>query len=258
MIAAGLIAITVASCTGSIGDVGTARVPDGILPIGGQPGDPAERERGAGGMGYVRLTPNQWASGARQLLRLTSDVDARLSKVQPSEFHFDNDEGTLGFSSVSYLQHQDAAEAVVDARLASDAWLAALMPGDAPQAGAGRAEAFTRALLKRAWRRSPLPDELAAWLRPFSDAPGADDAAKFKAGARRVMVAVLQSPGFVYRTAVGEPVTPVNDRVPLQAFELATRLSLALYDTPPDDAMLGSVDAGDFSDAKLSETVDRA
>ncbi len=257
--AVGFITLMLAGCTGTIGDADSSRSPDGVVPFGGQPGDPPERERGVGGMGYVRLTPSQWASGARQLLRLTTNVDARLSRVQPSEFHFDNDEGTLGFGAISYLQHQEAAEAVVEVRMAAaDAWLIALMPSDAPQSGVGRTEAFARSLLKRAWRRAPSPDELAAWLKPFSDAPGADEAAKFKAGARRFMIALLQSPGFVYRTAVGEPVTPINDRVPLQAFELATRLSLALYDAPPDDAMLASVEAGDFSDAKLSATVDRA
>ncbi len=45
----------------------------------------------------------------------------------------------------------------------------------------------------------------------------------------------------------------------LSGYELATRLSLALYDVSPDDAMLGDAEAGKFDDdASFGGQVDKA
>lgn len=95
--------------------------------------------------------------------------------------------------------------------------------------------AFARALARRAWRRPPSDEELAALTRTGTTAAGV--LGDHHQGLQLVIAAVLQSPSFLFRVEVGTDGG-------LDAFELATRLSFFLWDSTPDDALLAAAESG--------------
>jgi Protein of unknown function (DUF1592)/Protein of unknown function (DUF1588)/Protein of unknown function (DUF1585) len=60
----------------------------------------------------------------------------------------------------------------------------------------------------------------------------------FATGAELVLQFFLQSPYFIYRMELGDQVA--NNRIPLNDYEAATKLSYALTNTIPDDALLAA------------------
>ncbi|MCK5941845.1 MAG: DUF1592 domain-containing protein [Planctomycetes bacterium] len=107
-------------------------------------------------------------------------------------------------------------------------------------------EALAR-LLPRAWRRPPTADELARKVALFERLrPSCDDAEQALV---EVYAAVLASPNFLF-------VAAADADAPLADHELATRLSLLLWCSVPDDELLELAAAGrlrepDVFDAQL-------
>jgi hypothetical protein len=64
-----------------------------------------------------------------------------------------------------------------------------------------------------------------------------------------VIEAVLQSPSFLFRIEVGEPLPDRPLVSKLTSFELASRLSFLLHGAPPDDVLLDAAAAGRFDTA---------
>ena len=82
---------------------------------------------------------------------------------------------------------------------------------------------------ERAFRRPLSPEQKKLYVdRQFEIAPDADVAVK------RVVLLVLQSPGFLYREASGKA----------DAFDVAARLSFGLWDSLPDDELIKAAAAG--------------
>lgn len=108
--------------------------------------------------------------------------------------------------------------------------LAGVKPDDAERSQ--KLRDFARRLAARAFRR-PLTDEEAAFFvdRRFE---GATDPA---AALKRTLLLVLKSPRFLYR----------QDLVGLGPYDVAARLSFALWDAPPDNALLDAASKGDLS-----------
>jgi len=101
---------------------------------------------------------------------------------------------------------------------------------------------FYPAFLARAYRRPPTEAELAAVLAMHArGATEYPDEPPLAAGVRLVIEAVLQSPAFLYRTMSGESREGV---VTLDGFSLASRLSYALWDSMPDDALFADAASG--------------
>ena len=55
--------------------------------------------------------------------------------------------------------------------------------------------------------------------------------------------AVLQSPGFLFRVEQGDATRKVGDAVPLTDWEMASRLSFALWDSMPDGELFAAAAA---------------
>src|SRR5262249_34082282 len=73
-------------------------------------------------------------------------------------------------------------------------------------------------------------------------ADGPDDFAK---GARLVLQAALQSPNFVYRVERSQQV--VAGRIPLDGYEIATKLSYMLWNTMPDERLFAAAETGSLT-----------
>jgi hypothetical protein len=114
-----------------------------------------------------------------------------------------------------------------------------------------------RALGRRAFRRPLTTDEIATYVALFERGPelvAASDA--YAAGAELVISALLQSVHFLYRV---ESSTEAVDRtIWLRPYEIATRLSYALWNTMPSDALLDAAEAGELTTAESVEQWTRA
>ena len=244
-----LSALVLAGCMGVIGDPGPTADGDGDgagprdpIPEGGCEGSAclALEESPPPTLRYPRLTHTQWELTVQALLRL--DAPTGLS----ADF---NGEAT-SVSSALWQDYQRAAESVAALVTAEDADFAFLpdAAADASAELAARRDAFLRDFALRAYRRAVRDDELEA-LRALFDAgaesfPEMDD--PFAAGARMVVAAVLQSPFFLYRVERSTEV--VGGLVPLDAFELASRLSFLLWDAMPDDELFAHAASGSLTD----------
>jgi len=118
------------------------------------------------------------------------------------------------------------------------------------------ARTFVTTLGRRAWRRPLTADEANKLVEIVMAA--SLDLVSFNKGLVYGISALLQSPNFLYRPAVGEddPARPGNKRY--TGYELATRLSFFLWNTIPDDALLEAAASGGLGTYEgVSKEVDR-
>jgi len=103
-----------------------------------------------------------------------------------------------------------------------------------------RFKSFCRRFAGRAFRR-PLTDEQNAFFveRQFSEADSPEEAVK------RSLLLVLKSPRFLYLDEFSG--TPVDD------YDLAARLSFALWDSLPDELLLSAADQGQLHSREAIE-----
>lgn len=204
----------------------------------------------AGGAGALECGAPDAPGGARVLRRLARfEYDNTIADLlglsgQAGE-RFAADTVVNGFS--------DNAEALVVTpllgdqlyasaeRLAAEAMtdLGGLVPCDPSSGDAACAEAFIRDFGRRAFRR-PLTDAEAARYAALYTVGSADEG--FAGGIELVLMALLQSPNFLYRTELGDP--SASGAYALNAHELATELSYTLTGTTPDAALLEAADGG--------------
>lgn len=104
------------------------------------------------------------------------------------------------------------------------------------------------------FRRAATADELTT-LRAVV-AAGGTDPAELAVGLRWALVAMLQSPAFLYQSWDSQP-SPNGFRG-LSGASLASRLAFFLWDSVPDEALLDAAEAGELDTSEgLSRTVDR-
>ncbi|HEX5098206.1 MAG TPA: DUF1592 domain-containing protein [Polyangiaceae bacterium] len=196
----------------------------------------------------VRLSRQQWSNAVRDLLKLNdiSEIDGAVTG--DALVGFDNEADALFVTEQLRQQLADAAEKLADKVTGDAAALARLVPTDAPPDAAGRARAFVTAFGQRAFRR-PLTDaEVTTHLALFNQAstlyPAVD---AFSGGASLVIQALLQSPYFLYRTELGSGAAGAA-QVPLDDWEVASKLAFTITNTMPDDALLSAASAGKLHD----------
>jgi Protein of unknown function (DUF1588)/Protein of unknown function (DUF1592)/Protein of unknown function (DUF1595)/Protein of unknown function (DUF1587)/Protein of unknown function (DUF1585) len=144
-----------------------------------------------------------------------------------------------------------AAQALVPARRAA-------LVGCTPMAAVDSScsKQFVTKLGKRAFRR-PLSD-----VEVTRYAGIADSAARtlndFHAGLEFALAGLLQSPQFLFRVELGEHDPGDASRLRYSDYELASRLSYALWNSTPDAPLMAAADAGQLtSGTGLAEQADR-
>lgn len=166
---------------------------------------------------------------------------------------FDTDGTLLTVSSALAVRYIEIAEALAT-EASKDAALNPLLPKDCGRATdeRGCALRFITTFGRRAFRRPLLESELTAVLALYDKGRSGGT---FNSGAQWVVQYFLQAPDFLYRVENGRPPPPppaegegapapaVVDpsalvRTPLTSWEVATRLSYALWKTMPDDLLL--------------------
>lgn len=249
-----------AACTGSIGQEGTGdrrggslADPDRLDPLaaGGTGGDnaagPGAAEAPAPSTRFARLTHRQWQHTVTTLLGLpAADNYAGGLRDDPVQagFIFDNQADALVVDQALWGGYQRAAAQLAADAVSDPVRLSALAPPN-PDLDARR-DAFIDDFGRRAHRR-PLSDaERGDYRAIFELAPALyPELSAFDAGVRMTIEATLQSPYFLYRTELG---TGAEDGVvPLDGYEVASRLSYLLWDDMPDSALFAEAEAGNLA-----------
>jgi hypothetical protein len=242
----GATAPNVQSNSGS-GDFATGRVD----PLACKAGETAP-----GSMpGLVRLTHRQYDFAVKDLLGV--DANGATDFVDDQEFFgFDNNAAQLSVPANQVTRYQATAERVAQAASANLAPIKAVVSCVAANANAACRDRFTSEFLKLMLRR-PLTDAERTRYNTLFDA-GKDlyaEGDNFTRGVRIVLEAVLQSPLFLYRAELRD--TALDGRVvALSPYELAARLSLTLWQSVPDAALMKKADDDALgTDAQLEAEV---
>jgi hypothetical protein len=191
-----------------------------------------------------RLSVDEYVRSVRDILNV--DVAALAEQALPPDLRadgFSNTAQVLQFEHVEgYSELASAVSGRVDVGL-----LHAL--GGCSNLSSECTAAFTETLGERLFRRSILSEEREVFASLFSVAESESDG--FDTGARLVLEAMLQSPGFLYRL---ERAIEEGERI--GDFELATRLSYFILGSSPDTELLAAAQAG-LDNARLGVQIRR-
>ena len=189
---------------------------------------------------FTRLNHKQWENTVRDVLKLSAVSGLSKSFVaEPLRSTFDTNGALLSVSADTFQDYQNAAESLSNT-VAHDA---AIKTRLAPQPDA---TTLIKNLGKRAFRR-PLTDAEVTAIKALFDKGKAligsgDD---FADGVQLVADYMFQSPHFIYREELSN--TAVAGKVPLSAYEVASKLSYAITASMPDDELLASADSNTLS-----------
>ena len=186
-----------------------------------------------------RLTAAEYVHSVEDLLGVDAgDVVAALP-VDATVHGFSNNASVQSFLLAHARAYQDAAEAVAD-RFVANGLECTPAPGDpSDPCLRGFIETFAGA----AYRRPP--DEHS--VDGLAELAASTESTEALAGVALVVRAVLQSPRFLFRVERG---IPDGDRIRLDGWEIATRLSYLLWQTTPDPWLLQHAADGSLDTAE--------
>ena len=190
-----------------------------------QPGPPMVR----------RLNQGEYSASVRALLDIHFDAGEALPNEGAGGEGFDNAAETLFISPIHAEKYLDAARSAVkyafaDTRSSQRFLIAAPDENTTPTEAARK---ILEKFLPRAFRRQASPNEVSEYLDLFEQAYAEEEA--FGPAMQLTLSAVLISPKFLF---IIESPTESAEPIPLDGFELATRLSYFLWGAPPDDTLM--------------------
>lgn len=203
-----------------------------------------------------RLTKTEYANTLHDLL----GVDRKIADALPDEV---SGEGYLNsLSPLQLEQYLSIADDVLDQVLAPDDSLPTELQqkllGESPSSGEEAHETVRKvaeSLSKRAYRRPASDAELKVLVDVFN--LGRENQLSSQAGMRLMLKAILVSPQFLFVTPA-EELDSKNEIVPLDDYQLASRLSYFLWATMPDDELMTLADSGKLHEPPiLKEQVGR-
>ncbi len=241
--------LVVAFATGCTADV----VGPGASNPLGSPG-PGDHPNGAGGgspLGACGAAPSPGRSPLRRLNRAEyistagdllglANAEELAGSLPPDEQGggFSNNADALVVTSLLAGGFIDVSERLAAAASADVSKLTGCAPTEEEAACASR---FTASFGSRAFRRPLTNEELVRYQGMYTTLRVGSSFAE----AIGVLVrAFLQSPHFLYRVEVGVPGAAGAAVVPVTPFELASRLSYALWGSMPDAALFSAAETG--------------
>ena len=196
----------------------------------------------------LRLSNLEWERTVQDLLKLdTAPGSSSTFPKDPVPKEFAADAAALKVNAAGWRQYRAAAEAVSALITSAPDSIAKILPA-AAKPGAGdttaRVAAFVTDFLPRAYRRPVAAAEIAAVIAEGEKAVQSDVTSDpFLLRVKWILTGILQSPHFLYRTALGDgPV--VNGRARLGPHEIAAKLSYAIWGTMPDDTLTEAAKSG--------------
>ena len=239
-------ALVGAACVGTIGDGGGGAGSDGTN--GGANGIPT----GSGsaplcdspnpGPGPLRrLTRSEYNNTVRDLLGDTSNIANGFPPDQKIG-DFTNTAVALTVPPLLAQSYETAAETLAANAIKN---ISKVLPCDPAKDGEDAcAQSFIGAFGKKAFRRPLTTDEVSGLFALYqTNRSGAD----FNTGIQAVIEAFVQSGPFLYRYEAGIPDKAQGNVVPLNGYEMASRLSYLLWGSMPDDALFAAADNNQLS-----------
>lgn len=199
----------------------------------------------------IRLTHAQWENTVRDLLHLSAAPGLSASfpaDPAPPGDRFGTAADSLLVTGALWHEYQRAAEALAELVVTTPSTLEALLPAAAKSGDDdARTTAFVEDFLPRAYRRPVTPAEVAAAVALGSRAAASEATSEpFLLRVRWILAGVLQSASFLYRIEGGEGAI-ADGRARLGPYELASKLSYALWGTMPNDELRGYAASGKLS-----------
>ncbi|MDC0723451.1 DUF1592 domain-containing protein [Nannocystis bainbridge] len=215
------------------------------LPIDGTTGGGDEDSFAPVPGGLRRLLRHQYVGSIRYLL----GDEAAAAAAPPEDYPLHGFDAIgaaeLALQASAIEQCEASARAVALAAVADRERLASFVPcvhdatADSPCYAAVAAD-FGRL----AWRRPLTDGEVAALVQIAEDGRAWGDS--FAVGLEYELMALLQSPHFIYLFELGEPDSDAPARRRLTGLELAARMSFFLLGRTPDAALLAAAEAGEL------------
>lgn len=228
-------------------------VTTGAMGVGGGASGGGENTATTGSAGTVNLPDEPTAARVRRLTHVEYNntvADLLGDRSAPADDFsadiaqngFTNNAAALTVSPALVEQYMSAAEQLSRAATVD---LVALLGCDPMSAGEQACvEAFIADFGERAWRR-PLSDaERTRLLGVFTTAR---EEFELDVAIQLVLQVVLQSPQFIYMLEPAPPGAAPGSVVPLDAWQLATRLSYFLLGSTPDSGLMAAAKAGELS-----------
>ncbi len=191
-----------------------------------------------------RLTHDEWENSVKDVFLLSDrpGLAGRFAADGDSTL-FRNDSDVNRLSTNLAKNYAEASEEI-GKRISSNAELIKkLIPANAPTGETlARATAIVGPIATRAYRRPLTKAELEGLSKIYADAKKLLNSQNFdSAGLQLLAAAIIQSPQFIYRPELGEK----QDKVAkLSPYEVASRLSYALWKTIPDDELQKAAASG--------------
>lgn len=192
-----------------------------------------------------RLTVLQYQNSVRDLFGADIEVPTDLEPDSKLHGYTSVATGELTISPIAAEKYEAAARSVAHQVVSDEARRAAVIGCELGDDDC-LAGFFTR-LGRRAWRR-PLKIAEVEDLMNVVEAAGTAIGDGWT-GVEYGIVAVLESPYFLYRVEIGQVDEDHPVRLTLDGYEMATRLSFLLWNTTPDDELLDAAERGELGSA---------
>ncbi|WP_437504242.1 DUF1592 domain-containing protein [Sorangium sp. So ce1099] len=244
MLLVALALSSAAACSGTDGDQGGSSSGDGPGP---GPGTEVQCAPGVTAPGpmprLTRLTHAQYDNTIRDLLG--KDMKASAAFLADPAFEgFTNNARALTVSDRLARDYRRAAETIAADAVVDQAVLGKILPCAPEGDGAACARQFIKELGKRVYRRPLSAEQEEAYVAAHARGDGLfESGTPFEQGIRHVLEVMLQSPHFLYRVELSEELDG-EQVIPLDGYEVATRLSYLLWNSLPDDALLAAAEGG--------------
>lgn len=227
----------------SAGGTGTG----GIGAAQGAGGAAAPRSFSPAGTRLRRLTSLEYRNSVVDLLGAGTQITVELEKDTTYNNLTSVAASTIALSAKLTEQLETSALALATA-LVKDSARRQKVVGCTPTGTTDETclRSFVTSFGRRAFRRPLTAEEITDYVALGKNAM--TTLSDFWGGVQYVVAAVLQSPGFFYRSEVGvsDAAAPAGARA-LDGYQLAARLSYFLWSTTPDDALLSAADAGSLA-----------
>ncbi len=192
-----------------------------------------------------RLTQANLEASLQQLLGSQVQLTAALEPDLIVDLFASVGASESVFSELGTEQLETAARDVAQQVIDDPAWRTEVVGCDADQAGC--VEDFIARFGRAAFRRPMTGAESARYEALAADIEVVRGD-RWEA-VHGVMTALLASPNFVYVVELGEPDPQDEQRLRFTSVEMASRLSLALWGSGPDEELLAAGEAGELVEA---------
>jgi hypothetical protein len=200
-----------------------------------------------------RLTRFEYANTVRNLLGVDSSPADDLPADEVTD-GFNNNAGVLTVSSLQAEKYVLVSETLAKAAVQQN--MSALAPCNTATKGEDAcALEFANTFGRRAFRRPTTDQDRQILMTAYS---AGRTGGSYAEGIEVMIRAALQSPHFLYRLEMTAPADPNAQLVPLNQYEMATRLSFLIWGAGPDDALLDAAAGGQLSDRAAVATKARA